>query len=81
MALKQLSLIVDRQAVVMAFADAFLILSVLFVALAAPAIVMKRPAAEPGGASALSEYSGFEKTPSFSSAKLLSCAIASLPCS
>ena len=52
MALKQLSLIVHRQAVVMAFADVFLILSVLFVTLAALAIVMKRPAAGPGGAGA-----------------------------
>ena len=43
MALKQLMLIVHRQAVVMAFADVFLILNLLFVALAALAIVMKRP--------------------------------------
>jgi len=33
-----------RQAVVMAFADIFLMLSVLFAALAAASIVMKRPA-------------------------------------
>jgi DHA2 family multidrug resistance protein len=52
MALKQLMLIVRRQAVVMAFADVFLILSVLFVAIAALAVVMKRPAATPGGAGA-----------------------------
>jgi DHA2 family multidrug resistance protein len=52
MALKQLMLIVHRQAVVMAFADVFLILSVLFVALAAVSIVMKRPAARPGSAGA-----------------------------
>ena len=44
MALKQLMLIVHRQAVVMAFADIFLMLSVLFAALAAASIVMKRPA-------------------------------------
>jgi len=50
MALKQLMQIVHRQAVVMAFADVFLILSVLFVAVAAVAVVMKRPAAIPGGA-------------------------------
>ncbi len=50
MALKQLTLIVHRQAVVMAFADIFLMLSVLFVALAALAVVMKRPAAVPGDA-------------------------------
>ena len=49
MALKQLTLIVHRQAVVMAFADVFLILSVLFSATAALAIVMKRPDAMPGG--------------------------------
>ena len=52
MALKQLMLIVHRQAVVMAFADVFLILSVLFVALAAVSIVMKRPATTPGSAAA-----------------------------
>ena len=42
-ALKQLMLIVHRQAVVMTFADVFLILSMLFVALAVLAVVMKRP--------------------------------------
>ena len=52
MALKQLMLIVRQQAVVMAFADVFLILGVLFVVLAALAIVMKRPAATPGAAGA-----------------------------
>jgi len=52
MALKQLSLIVHRQAVMMAFADIFLIVSMLFIALAALAIVMKRPAAGPGGTGA-----------------------------
>jgi MFS transporter, DHA2 family, multidrug resistance protein len=52
MALKQLMPIVHRQAMVMAFADVFLILSVLFVAVAALAIVMKRPAAMPGDAGA-----------------------------
>ena len=44
MALKQLMLMLHRQAVVMAFADIFLMLSVLFAALAAASIVMKRPA-------------------------------------
>jgi MFS transporter, DHA2 family, multidrug resistance protein len=51
MAIKQLNAIVHRQGVVMAFADVFLVLTVLFVALAALALVMKRPvqAAAPGG--------------------------------
>src|SRR5689334_4076123 len=51
MAIKQLNGIVHRQGVVMAFADVFLVLTVLFVALAALALVMKRPvqAAAPGG--------------------------------
>ena len=44
MALKQLSLIVRQQALVMSFADVFVILTVLFVALAALGIFMKRPA-------------------------------------
>lgn len=44
MALKQLSLIVRQQALVMSFADVFLILTVLFVVLAALGIFMKRPA-------------------------------------
>jgi len=45
MAVKQLNAIVHRQGVVMAFADVFLVLTVLFLALAALAIVMKRPPA------------------------------------
>ena len=45
MALKQLNSIVHRQGVVMAFADVFLVLTVLFVGLAALAVVMKRPPA------------------------------------
>jgi DHA2 family multidrug resistance protein len=51
MALKQLNSIVHRQGVVMAFADVFLVLTVLFVGLAALAVVMKRPpaAASSGG--------------------------------
>jgi DHA2 family multidrug resistance protein len=43
MALKQLNAIVHRQGVVMAFADVFLLLTVLFAALALLALVMKRP--------------------------------------
>jgi MFS transporter, DHA2 family, multidrug resistance protein len=50
MALKQLNSIVHRQGVVMAFADVFLVLTVLFVGLAALSVVMKRPpAAAPSG--------------------------------
>jgi MFS transporter, DHA2 family, multidrug resistance protein len=49
MALKQMSLMVRREATVMSFADVFLMLTVLFVALAALGIVMKRPAAVAGG--------------------------------
>jgi len=43
MALKQLNAIVHRQGVVMAFADVFLLLTLLFAALAMLALVMKRP--------------------------------------
>jgi DHA2 family multidrug resistance protein len=43
MALKQLNQIVHRQGVVMAFADVFLLLTVLFVGLALFALIMKRP--------------------------------------
>ncbi|HEY0224644.1 MAG TPA: DHA2 family efflux MFS transporter permease subunit [Pseudolabrys sp.] len=51
MALKQMSLMVRTQATVMSFADVFLMLTVLFVALAMFAVVMKRPkAAAPAGA-------------------------------
>ena len=51
MALKQLNPIAHRQGVVMAFADVFLVLTVLFVGLAVLALVMKRPpaAASSGG--------------------------------
>jgi DHA2 family multidrug resistance protein len=45
MALKQLSQIVHRQGVVMAFADVFLVLTFLFIGLAVFALVMKRPPA------------------------------------
>jgi DHA2 family multidrug resistance protein len=44
MAVKQMMAMVRRQAAVMSFADVFLILTVLFVALAALGIIMKRPA-------------------------------------
>ena len=51
MALKQLNALVHRQGVVMAFADVFLILTLLFMALAVLALIMKRPpdAAASGG--------------------------------
>jgi DHA2 family multidrug resistance protein len=45
MALKQLMELTHRQSMVMAFADVFFLLTLLFVALAALAIVVKRPAA------------------------------------
>ena len=44
MALKQLNLITHRQGVVMAFADVFLLLTLLFVSLAFLALTMRRPA-------------------------------------
>jgi DHA2 family multidrug resistance protein len=47
MALKQLNQIVNRQGVVMAFADVFLVLTFLFIGLAMLAVVMKRPSAAP----------------------------------
>jgi MFS transporter, DHA2 family, multidrug resistance protein len=50
MALKQMSLMARLQASVMSFADIFLLLTILFVALAALAIVMRRPAAPAGAA-------------------------------
>jgi len=50
MALKQLSLLTHQQGVVMAFADVFFLLTLLFVGLAALAIIMKKPAqAAPAG--------------------------------
>ena len=45
MALKQLNLVTHQQGVVMAFADVFFLLTLLFLGLAALAIVMKRPSA------------------------------------
>ena len=44
MALKQMSLMARREATVMSFSDIFLLLTILFVGLAALGIVMKRPA-------------------------------------
>jgi DHA2 family multidrug resistance protein len=43
MALKQMSLMVRREATVMSFSDVFLLLTILFVGLAVLGIVMKRP--------------------------------------
>jgi DHA2 family multidrug resistance protein len=53
MALKQMSLMARREATVMSFSDLFLLLTILFVGLAALVIVMKRPivlAGAPGDA-------------------------------
>jgi DHA2 family multidrug resistance protein len=50
MAIKQMSLMTRREATVMSFADVFLMLTVLFVALAALGILMKRPPAPVTGA-------------------------------
>ncbi len=50
MALKDMSLMARREATVMSFADVFLLLTVLFVGLAALAAMMKRPAAVAAGA-------------------------------
>jgi DHA2 family multidrug resistance protein len=49
MALKQLNLLVHRQGLVMAFADVFFLLTLLFLALAALAIIMKKPTAVVSG--------------------------------
>jgi DHA2 family multidrug resistance protein len=50
MALKQLTALVHRQATVMGFADVFVLLTVLFVAIAISGLVMKRPAPLAAGA-------------------------------
>ncbi len=50
MAIKQLNTLAHRQGVVMAFADVFLALTVLFVGLALLALVMKRPGHSVAGA-------------------------------
>jgi DHA2 family multidrug resistance protein len=47
MALKQLFLMTHREGVVMAFADVFLALTVLFAVIGLGAILMKRPSAAP----------------------------------
>ena len=44
MALKQLTLLVRQQGIVMAFADVFLLLAVLYIAFAGLTILMRRPA-------------------------------------
>jgi DHA2 family multidrug resistance protein len=48
MALKQMTMVAHRQAVVMSFADLFLALTVLFVGLAALAVLVKKPVAAAG---------------------------------
>lgn len=50
MALKQMSLLARREATVMSFSDVFLLLTILFVGLAALGIVMQRPVAPAGAA-------------------------------
>jgi MFS transporter, DHA2 family, multidrug resistance protein len=50
MALKQLTQFVHQQAAVMAYADVFLVLTVVFVAIAVGGLAMKRPAAPAAGA-------------------------------
>jgi DHA2 family multidrug resistance protein len=50
MALKQMTQIAHRQAAVMAFADVFLVLTALFIVLAALAVLVKKPAAPAGAA-------------------------------
>ena len=49
MALKAMMGLVRKQAMVMSFADVFLMLTVLFLALAAVGVIMKKPAAPAGG--------------------------------
>jgi MFS transporter, DHA2 family, multidrug resistance protein len=49
MALKKLTSLARQQGTVMGFADVFLMLTIVFVALAALGIVMKRPTAAAGG--------------------------------
>jgi MFS transporter, DHA2 family, multidrug resistance protein len=44
MAMKQLNMLTHRQGVVMAFADVFLLLTLLFVGLAIIALLVRRPA-------------------------------------
>ena len=49
MALKQMTQLVHRQGAVMAFADVFFALTLLFVALAVASVLVKKPAAAAGG--------------------------------
>jgi DHA2 family multidrug resistance protein len=49
MAVKQMMALVRQQATVMSFADVFLMLTILFAALAAMGVIMKKPAAVPAG--------------------------------
>ena len=44
MALKQLTLLTHQQGVVMAFADVFFLLTLLFLGLSVMAVVMRKPA-------------------------------------
>jgi DHA2 family multidrug resistance protein len=50
MALQQLMGLTRQEGIVMSFADVFLMLTVVFVTFGALAMVMRRPAAIPGGA-------------------------------
>ncbi len=52
MALKQLTMIVHRQGLVLAFEDVFLVLAVLFVGIAVLTLVMKRPGPAPAAGEA-----------------------------
>ena len=52
MALKQMMLLARQQGTVMAFADVFLMLAVLFVAFGVMAVLMRRPPAAAQGAPA-----------------------------
>jgi DHA2 family multidrug resistance protein len=50
MALRQLTGLVRQQGTVMAFADVFLMLAVLFVLFGAMAVILRRPDTVPGAA-------------------------------
>jgi DHA2 family multidrug resistance protein len=47
MALKQLYMLAHQQGLVMAFADVFLVLTVIFAAIGLATILMRRPSAAP----------------------------------
>jgi DHA2 family multidrug resistance protein len=49
MAMKQLSQIVHRQAVVMGYGDAFFMLTIFYVGLSLLVMLLKKPAPLPGG--------------------------------